>query len=207
MRKFAQSFDPSMMPDPSMMSGLDDPSMSGDPSMGLGSLPDMSGMGAEPEPQEETPTPPLSTLMGVLKDYGIEDVIKNDTGKPADELGMEIWVSYGGNDLGGADKGKIGKRPLAGISPELSEKEMKETINTKWERLEEGKTIAEITSLEDLVNTIQGLIYGLHKPAPSPMGGFASLDRLRMVLAAQEADYEGYGSFADALDYSSRLEI
>lgn len=110
---------------------------------------------------------PLDSLAKILYDDDITDLISNAAGKDANELALQIWQDYGGNEKGSVDNGKTGTRSGEedGEGPDTpdADKLRHATKDEKWKRLPQGKTIADITSLDELSKIMSGLILGATK--------------------------------------------
>jgi hypothetical protein len=114
---------------------------------------------------------PLATVFEILYDADALTHIQG-AGKSIDELSNEIWTMYGGTETGGVDPEKVGQRPddNKNTSPEQEEHEEHATDKSRWRRLPLGKNIGDITTLEELHNSIEGIMSGIKKP-PAPPGG------------------------------------
>ena len=169
---------PPGMPPPGGPGG---PPPGGPPSSGPGGPP--PGMGGPPPgmpPPPGGPPPggpqqkigsPLATVFEVLYDADIMSEIQG-AGKSIDEIASDIWTQYGGTETGGIDPTKVGERNPnhKDVTPEQIEQEADATENSKWKRLSVGKSIGDITTLDELKNSIEGIMSGLKKP-PAPPGG------------------------------------
>jgi hypothetical protein len=148
----------------------------------------------------------LSTVFEILYDADIMRLIQG-AGKTKEELASEIWEMYGGNEMGGINTEKIGARNPHNkeVTPESEEKEEESTENTRWKRLPAGKNIGDITNIEELGETIQGIMSGLKKPpAPPPGAGGMPPGLAKTVnnLVRLASVYDFYGKIreADVLD-------
>lgn len=200
---------PPPMPGEAPMPGA--PPMGGPPPMG-GGLPPMPGMppppgadGAAPNMPKEKIGSPLSTVFEILYDADVMKDIQG-AGKTKDEIANDIWTTYGGTETGGTDPSKVGARNPENkeISPEDEEHEQKSTEKHRWRRLPLGKTIDEITSLEELNDSIGGIMSGLKKPPAPPGGGMppgmAANVVKNLVRLASLYDFHGKIEQADFID-------
>jgi hypothetical protein len=178
------------------------------PPMG-GGLPMDPGMGMPTDPMA-APAPtgdrqeiigPINSIAQVFYDYDVAKYIQNNLHLNEKDLASKIWSEYGGNPDGTSDESKSGKRTDNNLklSPEDANKEREQTKNSKWERLEENKTIEDIISLSELGNIVKGLIYGVvmkssaqaaAPPGGAPAGGIFAANRCRIKIAkALEKEY------------------
>lgn len=141
----------------------------GMPPMGGPPMPPPSG--TPPGTPKEKIGSPLATVFEILYDA---DALTNiqGAGKSINELSNDIWTMYGGTETGEVNPGKVGQRPPdnKNVSPEQEEHEEQATENSRWRRLPLGKNIGDITTLEELHNSIEGIMSGVKKP-PAPPGG------------------------------------
>ena len=198
---------PPMPPMPPMGGGM--PPM--DP-MGLG----MPPMGATPpvQPMSSPPdrveiTAELDNLGKILYDVDIKEKIGNEVGTDVKDIAQEIWQMYGGNEFGNADEGKVGKRTEEALIGNQAKQEREATKDARWERLPEGKTITDITSLKELLKVMNGLAMGAVKESAgeeaagaAPPGGMPPMmaSSLRTVRLANVLDNLGYIYYADDID-------
>jgi hypothetical protein len=162
--------------------------------------------GAAPDPKREEIGSPLDTLGQVLYDVDAPSLIAQMTGSSPDEIALYIWETYGGNKMGGADKDKIGARlPKSDVEPEQEEAEQKATENSRWRRLPQGKRISDITTLDELISTMKGLMINAvknenKKNAPQGAPPMPMAETKHWVRLAQSFDNEGIHILADMLD-------
>jgi len=134
------------------------------------------GMPPSPPPGEDMPKEKigsaLSSAFQILYDSDIMDKIQG-AGQTADEIARDVWMMYGGTETGGVDSSKVGARnpDKKDVSPEAEEQEEKHTDNRRWLRLPLGQNIGDVTNLEELRNSINGIMSGLKKPQAPPGGG------------------------------------
>ena len=211
--RFAQEMPPAAPPAPPMggdmgmgMGG----GMGMDPMMGMGGAPTatMSAPGA-PGGQREEIGSPLNELGKILYDIDIQTIIFDKLGESAEDIALYVWTTYGGEETGTVNDLHIGKRiPRKDVSPEDEEKEQKRTEDSRWERLPKDQTIGDITSLEELSDTIKGIALNVAKNVgkaqgggPPGMGGMASR-YIRFVKTAEILDKQGKHYLVDLLDPS-----
>lgn len=165
------------MPDP-MAGGLGAPPMPDPMAGGLGA----PAMGAPASPTISTA--PKSSLYAIensgmlLMDAEIEKRLKEQFASTENigttseqEIANEIWLEYGGNELGGVDKEKAGKRLP---DKEVDLNEVKRTRDRKWERLLIGKNLSDLgITLEDLTDMVVSLSQGIAAIAKKSAGGGA----------------------------------
>lgn len=191
MKRLAQmppAMPPAMPGDP--MGGMPPPGM--DPMGGMGTAPPgmdpMGGMpppmgaapmGMPPAPAPTGPPPiagPIDSIGEIVYDANLDKYIAEHTDEDENELALSIWLGYGGNEDGTCDPKKVGRRDESDADrpPEAVQQEIKDTDDRKWERLEEGKTIADITSLDEVVAIMKTMVFGTVKrystPPPPPPG-------------------------------------
>lgn len=181
----------------------------GMPPMGGPPTAPMAAPGAAPAAttREEIGSP-LRELGQILYDIDIETLLSQKIGSDTSKVAQEVWVMYGGNILGGIDEEKVGKRTdKQNVSPEDEESEQEKTEDSRWERLPEGQKISDITSLDELDATVQGIAGDLaakkkKEQAGGGAGGgmpMASI-KLQLIKLAQRYDKAGRYSFADILE-------
>lgn len=181
----------------------------GMPPMGGPPTAPMAAPGAAPAAttREEIGSP-LRELGQILYDVDIETLLSQKIGSDTSKVAQEVWVMYGGNILGGIDEEKVGKRTdKQNVSPEDEESEQEKTEDSRWERLPEGQKISDITSLDELDATVQGIAGDLaakkkKEQAGGGAGGgmpMASI-KLQLIKLAQRYDKAGRYSFADILE-------
>lgn len=154
---------------------------------------------------------PLESSGMILMDAEVEKRLKeqfastehiNTTSEQ--EIANEIWMEYGGNELGGVDKEKRGKRVR---DEEVDDQEIKATRDRKWERLPLGKNLSDLgITLEDFSEMIsawsQGIAANKKKEAPAGGGGgmgLASRNYKQLIRTAQILDNLGLYNLADDL--------
>jgi len=180
------------------------------PPMGM---PPMGAPAAAPGPADPNAGPrqelvgPLDSVSKILYDYDIGTVVDGNAARDAEELALEVWKAYGGNEMGDDVETQTGRRTdsVLKLKPEQQESEREATENKRWLRLPLGKTIEDITTLDELSEILSGLVLGSVKsknapPAPGGMpppmaSAFAVLHRY-----ASLADSMGSHDIADALD-------
>ena len=181
----------------------------GMPPMGGPPTAPMAAPGAAPAAttREEIGSP-LRELGQILYDVDIETLLSQKIGSETSEVAQDIWVMYGGNIIGGIEEEKTGKRiDKKDVSPENEESEQEKTEDSRWERLPEGQKISDITSLDELDATVQGIAGDLaakkkKEQAGGGAGGgmpMASI-KLQLIKLAQRYDKAGRYSFADILE-------
>jgi len=151
---------------------------------------------------------PLRELGQILYDVDIETLLSQKIGSETSKVAQDIWVMYGGNIIGGIEEEKTGKRiDKQDVSPENEESEQEKTEDSRWERLPEGQNISDITSLDELEATVQGIAADLaakkkKEQAGGGAGGgmpMASI-KLQLIKLADRYDSAGRYSFADILE-------
>lgn len=187
------------------------PSMPPPPPPGgpMGGPPPMPPMGGPPAPPSDMPKEkigsPLSTVFEILYDADIMNKIKG-AGKTKDEIAAEIWTMYGGTETGGIDAEKAGTRnpDNKNVTPEEEEEEEKLTDKHRWRRLPVGKNIGDITNMDELSASIEGIMSGLKKPPAPPGGGGMppGLASVAPIIVRLASLYDFYGKIeqADMLD-------
>jgi len=181
----------------------------GMPPMGGPPTAPMAAPGAAPAAttREEIGSP-LRELGQILYDVDIETLLSQKIGSETSEVAQDIWVMYGGNIIGGIEEEKTGKRiDKKDVSPENEESEQEKTEDSRWERLPEGQNISDITSLDELEATVQGIAADLaakkkKEQAGGGAGGgmpMASI-KLQLIKLADRYDLAGRYSFADILE-------
>jgi len=162
-KKYSQDAPPGGAPPPAPDAGggapVDTSGGVGGPPPGGGGLPPLPGGGGDGSPA--APGAPaddpndsskifykaLSTPQDIVNDYNLVRAL--NTGKSADEIAQDIWVSYGGDKDGlHVDGWKTGVRdPNEDVKkkdPKKMDQENKITKDAKWKRLERGKNITDI---------------------------------------------------------------
>lgn len=208
---------PGVAPPPPALPTVPTPPMP-DPMMGgLGMPPAPMGASISPAPTTTGTTLSLATRYPlessgmILMDAEIEKRLKeqfastehiNTTSEQ--EIANEIWIEYGGNELGGVDSEKRGKRIR---DKEVDDQEIKATRDKKWQRLPFGKNLSDLgITLQDLNEMITALSQGIaankKKEAPAAGGGgmgLASRDYKDIIRTAQILDNLGFYDLADNL--------
>ena len=105
-----------------------------------------------------------------------------------EEIANEIWVEYGGNELGGVDKSKRGKRIR---DKEVDQEEIKRTRDKKWERLLAGKNLDDLKiSLDDIKEMVIALSHGIasakKKEAPGGAPALANYNTKDIIRLAKD---------------------
>lgn len=176
----------------------------------LGAPPTMptAAPGAPTDPNREEIGSPLDTLGKVLYDVDAPTLIMQMTGTSPEDVALHIWTLYGGDEKGGVDKTKMGARTMrSDVDPDVEKKEQKATEDSRWKRLPKGKFISDITTLDELVSTISGLVMNTVKneskkgqgPGGMPPMPMASMIK-SLVRLAQEWDEAGLHDKADWMD-------
>lgn len=181
----------------------------------IGGMPPPMGMPGMPPPPSTPPPGPRQELIGpldsvskILYDYDIGTAVDGNAARDAEELALEIWKAYGGTEIGDGIDSKIGNRTTESIKtePEKQEAERKSTEDSRWQRLPRGKTIEDITSLDELSQILSGLVLGAVKskaPAAAPPGGMPPPMANTVALMrkyASLADVNGLYDIADEID-------
>lgn len=128
----------------------------------------MMPAGEEKQPISE----PIDSVGDLLYDGDIDQIIASHPEADDEELAQIVWKEYGGNPDGSADPSKTGRRTETdNEDPQQASSETAETKNKKWERLPQGKTVADITTLDELVDLMSSLTFGVVKKYTQPEGG------------------------------------
>lgn len=189
----------------------------GDPGMGAPPMPMGGPMGGPPpppagpqgaptDPSQRPPVPgPLNSMAKVLYDYNINFEVGNSQGDDPEELALKVWVAYGGNEMGGADPDKVGKRTDedAKRQPDAVEKERSRNDSSKWERLPAGATVNKVFTLEELNKLMSSIVFGASKQAapPPPAGGMPMAGEIaKWLRLASVCDSHGQYELADRAD-------
>jgi len=136
---------------------------------------DMGGMGATP-PAEPATTErpkiagPLKSVGEILYDFNIEEYIALHPDQSEEDMSEKVWEEYGGNHNENIKSDKEGERDekSQNRTPEEVNSEIEKTYDSKWKRLPIGKTIDDITSLDEIVGLMKSLTYGTVKKFKSP---------------------------------------
>lgn len=197
MRRFAQA-PPEAAPPAGGMPPVPPPPMGGmpPPPMGMPGMPPPPG--APPSGPRQELVGPLDSVSKILYDYDIGTVVDGNAARDAEELALEVWKAYGGTELGDDVESKTGNRTpeSAKAKPEKQEAERKATEDSRWQRLPHGKTIEDITTLDELSEILSGLVFGSVKaksPAAAPPGGMPP------PMANTVALMRRYSSMADSI--------
>lgn len=136
---------------------------------------------------------PIKSLTQIFYDMDIANFIENNIQFDSDDITRLVWAEYGGGKDGKKDNSKLGKRidQNTDNSPEEAKNERDSTKNSKWERLEKGKSIEDIVSYSDLGKVVSGLMYGvtmkmIAQGAAPPGGGSAPMmasNKARIIIA------------------------
>lgn len=174
-KRFAQNPPPAPVP-PNPMGAMGAPP-TGMPPVMPGQPPAPTAPMADEAQQEHLPGP-LDGVAKVLFDADIIQLVESSADKTPEELAMQIWTDYGGNPDGSTNKEHVGTRTLKDnkLSPEEAEEAYDNSAHVKWIRLPQGKTIGDISTIDQLTNTIRGVISGTTKNmakqnAPAEGGG------------------------------------
>jgi hypothetical protein len=179
-----------------------------DPMAGLGmpaSPMAMPGPPPAPNSAQKQITVPLANLGLILADAEIEKRLLEQLEDNEQGIANDIWIQYGGEEDGGVDLSKRGKRR---DSEEATEEEIKATDKTRWERLPEGQNLSDLEiTLDDFANAVKFLSFGFAKnkgkeqggAAGGGMPGMASRKLDTMVKLAHNLDLLGMYSVADRI--------
>jgi len=160
---------------------------------------------APPAPSQKQIRIPLSNLGLILADAGIEFKLMEQLEDDEQDIANKIWVQYGGEEDGGVQENRIGKRKP---NIEVDDSEIKDTDKTRWERLPEGQDLEDLEiTLDDFVNAVKFLSFGFAKnkskeqggAAPGGMPAMASRRLQNMVKLARNLDLLGMHSVADRI--------
>jgi hypothetical protein len=165
----------------------------------------MPAPAAPPSDQKQIKIP-LANLGLILADAGIEKKLLEQLEDNEQGIANDVWMQYGGEEDGGVDESKRGKRK---DTEEVTDEEIKATDKTRWERLPEGQNLLDLEiSLDDFANAVKFLSFGFAKnkgkeqgggAAPGGMPGMASRKLENMVKLAQNLDLLGMYSVADRI--------
>ena len=180
-----------------------------DPMAGMGMPASPMAMpGAPPEPPsgQKQIKIPLANLGLILADAEIEKKLLEKLEDNEQDIANDVWMQYGGEEDGGVDQGKRGKRS---DSEEATDEEIKATDKTRWERLPQGQNLNDLEiTLEDFANAVKFLSFGFAKnkgkeqgggAAGGGMPGMASRKLENMVKLAHNFDLLGMYSVADRI--------
>ena len=175
--------------------------------MGMPASP-MAAPGPPPPPAsgQKQITVPLANLGLILADAEIEKKLLEQLEDNEQGIANDVWLQYGGEEDGGVDTEKRGKRT---DSEEATEEEIKATDKTRWERLPQGQNLLDLEiTLDDMANAVKFLSFGFAKnkgkeqgggAAGGGMPGMASRKLDNMVKLAQNLDLLGMYSVADRI--------
>jgi hypothetical protein len=175
--------------------------------MGMPASP-MAAPGPPPPPAsgQKQITVPLANLGLILADAEIEKKLLEQLEDNEQGIANDVWLQYGGEEDGGVDTEKRGKRT---DSEEATEEEIKATDKTRWERLPQGQNLLDLEiTLDDMANAVKFLSFGFAKnkgkeqgggAAGGGMPGMASRKLDNMVKLAQNLDLLGLYSVADRI--------
>jgi hypothetical protein len=165
----------------------------------------MPGPPPAPNSAQKQITVPLANLGLILADAEIEKKLLEQLEDNEQGIANDIWIQYGGEEDGGVDSSKRGKRR---DSEDATEEEMKATDKTRWERLPEGQNLLDLEiTLDDFANAVKFLSFGFAKnkgkeqggAAGGGMPGMASRKLDTMVKLAHNLDLLGMYSVADRI--------
>jgi hypothetical protein len=174
--------------------------------MGMPAAPMAMPAPADPPSGQKQIKVPLANLGLILADAGIEKRLLEQLEDDEQGIANDVWLQYGGEEDGGVDAEKRGKRK---DTEEATEEEIKATDKTRWERLPEGQNLLDLEiSLDDFANAVKFLSFGFAKnkgkeqgggAAPGGMPAMASRKLDNMVKLAQNLDLLGMYSVADRI--------
>ena len=178
-----------------------------DPMMGMGMPAAPMAMPAPTAPAsgQKNITVPLANLGLILADSEIEKRLLEQLEDNEQGIANEVWIQYGGEEDGGVDQSKRGKRKE---TEEATEDEIKATNKTRWERLPEGQNLLDLEiTLDDMANAVKFLSFGFAKNKGKEQGGaagggmpaMASRKLDNMVKLAQNLYLLGMYSVADRI--------
>jgi hypothetical protein len=166
----------------------------------------MPGAPAEPPSGQKQIKIPLANLGLILADAEIEKKLLEQLEDNEQDIANGVWIQYGGEEDGGVDAGKRGKRT---DSEEATDEEIKATDKTRWERLPQGQNLNDLEiTLDDFANAVKFLSFGFAKnkgkeqgggAAGGGMPGMASRKLENMVKLAHNFDLLGMYSIADRI--------
>jgi hypothetical protein len=161
---------------------------------------------AEPASAQKQIKIPLANLGLILADAEIEKKLLEQLEDNEQDIANGVWIQYGGQEDGGVDAEKRGKR---NDTEEASDEEIKATNKTRWERLPEGQNLNDLEiTLDDFANAVKFLSFGFAKnkgkeqgggAAGGGMPGMASRKLENMVKLAHNFDLLGMYSVADRI--------
>jgi hypothetical protein len=148
---------------------------------------------------------PISSPSQMFYDMDLARYIQNNLQLDADALAKKVWEAYGGKPNGQEDASKTGTRTdsFTDNTPEQAQAERTATENSKWKRLEAGKTIADIVSYDDLGKIVSGLIFGVIQKvitqSMAPPGGAAMASNRARIIIAKNLEREYLFKQSDAI--------
>ena len=148
---------------------------------------------------------PISSPSQMFYDMDLARYIQNNLQLDADALAKKVWEAYGGKPNGQTDTTKMGARTdnFTDHTPEQAKAEREATENSKWKRLEAGKTISDIVSYEDLGKIVSGLIFGVIQKvitqSMAPPGGAAMASNRARIIIAKNLEKEYLFKQSDAI--------
>ena len=173
--------------------------------MGMPAAPMAMPAPADPASAQKQITVPLANLGLILADAEIEKRLLEQLEDNEQGIANDVWLQYGGEEDGGVDSEKRGKRS----DEEATEEEIKATDKTRWERLPVGQNLLDLEiTLDDFANAVKFLSFGFAKnkgkeqgagPAGGGMPGMASRKLDNMVKLAHNLDLLGMYSVADRI--------
>ena len=153
---------------------------------------------------------PLDKLGKILYDVDINSLLLTQLGDDVEDTALSVWSLYGGDEQGvDVVVGRTGKRIKRKDVSKEEESEQERTEEKRWERLPAGMSIADITSLDKMVNQIRGIASSavkneLKAQGAAAGGGMPMAHRNRdIVKIARKLDLIGFYRLADTL--SSKL--
>ena len=174
--------------------------------MGMPAAPMAMPAPAPPSSGQKNILVPLANLGLILADSEIEKRLLEQLEDNEQGIANDVWLQYGGEEDGGVDQAKRGKRK---DSEEATEEEIKATDKTRWERLPEGQNLLDLEiTLDDMANAVKFLSFGFAKNKGKEQGGgapgggmpgMASRKLDNMVKLAQNLDLLGMYSIADRI--------
>ena len=181
-----------------------------DPMMGMGmgmpAVPMAMPAPAEPASAQKQIKIPLANLGLILADAEIEKKLLEKLEDNEQGIANDVWMQYGGEEDGGVNQSRRGKRT---DSEEATDEEIKATDKTRWERLPVGQNLLDLEiTLDDFANAVKFLSFGFAKnkgkeqgagPAGGGMPGMASRKLDNMVKLAHNLDLLGMYSVADRI--------
>ena len=181
-----------------------------DPMMGMGmgmpAVPMAMPAPAEPASAQKQIKIPLANLGLILADAEIEKKLLEKLEDNEQGIANDVWMQYGGEEDGGVNQSRRGKRT---DSEEATDEEIKATDKTRWERLPVGQNLLDLEiTLDDFANAVKFLSFGFAKNKGKEQGGaaggggmpgMASRKLDTMVKLAQNLDLLGLYSVADRI--------